>query len=239
MVVQANADVTATTFLGRTPLHLAAYGGHRDAVKALLGKGADVNQTDPKLGRSALHWAASYGHAKVVKTLIQSGADVAMVDAKSGMTALHLAIRHGHAACTEVSQSVFLFLGESTSSSGNKRTDFEPKGTRFRVALDAPCLRGWYLQHPVGDGASSLSGSAPSHFMVHTSRLVRCPQNSDGGFRDNCRFFSRSGNLPGVRTPRSRCCGRADMGSLSAQPPFSPTEPTPTCLTRKWEAPCI
>lgn len=113
-------DVRQET-IGRTPLMLAAEGGHAEIAQALLAAGADVNATDDpngkpsrgigfvlgeagldalrdakyKLNRTALMYAACGGHAQAVAALLNAGAKVNQKD-YAGCTALHLAARHGH-----------------------------------------------------------------------------------------------------------------------------------------------
>ena len=43
--------------MGRTPLHLACYGGHTELVKLLLAKGADMEAKFPN-GSTALFWTS-------------------------------------------------------------------------------------------------------------------------------------------------------------------------------------
>src|SRR5947199_8178597 len=45
---------------GATALHYAAFGGHRDAVRLLVGAGADVNATDAQFGATPTGWAIEY-----------------------------------------------------------------------------------------------------------------------------------------------------------------------------------
>lgn len=64
---------------GWTPLHLAAYFGHCNVVKALLENGADVNARNG-MGDTPLHRAAFTGRADVVTLLIQYDADVTIIN---------------------------------------------------------------------------------------------------------------------------------------------------------------
>ncbi len=71
--------------LERTVLYLAARCGFYDTTKALIGKGASVNQK--QAGDSTpLHGAAFYGHSLVVKLLLVHGADPSLKN-KRGSTA--------------------------------------------------------------------------------------------------------------------------------------------------------
>jgi len=72
----AGADVNARDHYSRTPLVLAAHGGHAGAVAALLAAGA-APTTSAKGDQSALHFAAmrggTEGHVEVAKALIDAG----------------------------------------------------------------------------------------------------------------------------------------------------------------------
>lgn len=69
--------------------------GDADAVRVLLGGGADVNARD-RHGQTGLMRAAHAGHRSVVEILIAHGADLD-VTAKYGLSALMLAVVGGHA----------------------------------------------------------------------------------------------------------------------------------------------
>jgi ankyrin repeat protein len=59
---------------GNQALHVAAWGGHADAVKLLLDRGAEVDARGFD-DWTALHFAASKDHAEVCKLLLEAGAD--------------------------------------------------------------------------------------------------------------------------------------------------------------------
>lgn len=76
---------------GDTALMLAAYKGNLTAVRALLDKGAEPNQT----GWTALHYAASIGNNDIVGLLLDRSA---YIDAESPnqTTPIMMAARGGH-----------------------------------------------------------------------------------------------------------------------------------------------
>ena len=71
----------------------AAMTGDREAVRALLQKGADVNAAQGD-GVTALHWAATRGDAELTTMLLVAGANVARGHA---LWRLHAAARGGGA----------------------------------------------------------------------------------------------------------------------------------------------
>ncbi len=60
---------------GTTPLHRAAWNGHKNIVKFLIANGADANAKDDK-GTTPLHHAAYRGWEHLVEFLITNGADI-------------------------------------------------------------------------------------------------------------------------------------------------------------------
>ncbi|KAI1131452.1 hypothetical protein F5Y10DRAFT_286824 [Nemania abortiva] len=93
-LLEANAEVSLSDYLGRTPVSYAAEGGHSSVVRLLLEVGADVYLSD-NLGRSPIFYAAEEGHSSVVELLLEAGADTTARDG-SERTALHCAADNGH-----------------------------------------------------------------------------------------------------------------------------------------------
>ncbi|KAL4999218.1 hypothetical protein BDV10DRAFT_193873 [Aspergillus recurvatus] len=90
---------------GMTGLHLAAYLGVEEAVKALLfegllEKGAALKSKDHGFGQTPLSWAAMHGHEAVVKQLLEKGADVESKD-QYGQTPLSWAAKYRHEEAVE------------------------------------------------------------------------------------------------------------------------------------------
>lgn len=91
-----NMDVDSPDVDGRTPLHWAAYKGHKDTVKLLIMTGADVMRVDTE-GCSPLHWASIKGHTEACMALLQGGSEDMLETVEgSGMTPSQLAIDKGH-----------------------------------------------------------------------------------------------------------------------------------------------
>ena len=83
-----------------SPLHLAAYRGHKGAVAALSAMKSDVNIMDQN-GRTPLDWAASQGHVDCVATLVDFGAQQDLAQPETQHTPLHRAAARGHAMCLQ------------------------------------------------------------------------------------------------------------------------------------------
>ena len=81
---------------GVTALHGAAASPQPEAVRFLLGQGANPNIADVE-GKTPLHRAAENGHTSIVTTLLEAGANVHVTD-KSGKTPEQLAQNKGHAS---------------------------------------------------------------------------------------------------------------------------------------------
>ncbi|KAG2484501.1 hypothetical protein HYH03_016730 [Edaphochlamys debaryana] len=99
LLLEAGADVKATTKGGATALSLAAAEGHADVIPLLVEAGADVNAADQK-GTPLLGVAAHRGHTEVVRALLRAGAEQGAQDAE-GNTALHLAAAAGREGAVE------------------------------------------------------------------------------------------------------------------------------------------
>lgn len=78
-VLVANRHCAASGF---TPLHWAAYSGHRELVRLLVERGAEVDARDER-GQTALHVAAIWAQGDACETLMSVGADEMLKDAKA------------------------------------------------------------------------------------------------------------------------------------------------------------
>ena len=89
---------------GKTAVHIASLGGHKDVVAFLGSRGADVNAVD-KYQQTPLYWAAFGGHASVCTTLLALGADPAAKNGY-GKTALDKAREENKPECVALLQPV-------------------------------------------------------------------------------------------------------------------------------------
>jgi ankyrin repeat protein len=94
-LTKSKSLVNATDKHRRTPLHLASFFGHPDAVKCLIEFKADVH-VGAVDGFTALHFASQNGHTDVCKQLIAAKANVDRATQRGSRTSLHLAAIKGH-----------------------------------------------------------------------------------------------------------------------------------------------
>lgn len=87
-------QINARDNRGSTPLIIAAYYNHSEAVKFLLKAGAKTELKD-NLGHTALMGACFKGHIDIVKLLLDKGASV-NTETDHGSTALTYAATFGH-----------------------------------------------------------------------------------------------------------------------------------------------
>jgi len=90
LLAQPGINLELRAANGNTALMMAAFNHNMAAVKTLIAKGAEVNQT----GWTALHYAAAAGDQEIVAYLLEH---YAYIDAESpsGMTPLMIAAREG------------------------------------------------------------------------------------------------------------------------------------------------
>lgn len=81
---------------GLTPLLLATWEGHLEAVEILLQNGATVDASQDH--QTSLNWAAQRNHLEIAKLLLRHGADVNAQDKpeRNSASILHTAVFQGH-----------------------------------------------------------------------------------------------------------------------------------------------
>ena len=92
------ASVLATTKDGDTPLHIAAAGGHKECVEALLQLDAPIVLRNAE-GKTALHLMLEGGRSNIMRIFIKHVSVFATT--KDGNTPLHIAAAMGHKECVE------------------------------------------------------------------------------------------------------------------------------------------
>jgi len=68
-LLRRGADINSKDEKGFTPLHLAAFYGHKQVLEFLIDNGAEINSRD-KEGYTPLHLAAQIGDPEIVELLI-------------------------------------------------------------------------------------------------------------------------------------------------------------------------
>ena len=118
-------DLEARSANGNTALMMGAYKLYREAVDALLAKGAKVNQT----GWTPLHYAASAGDLAIMKVFLERGAKVDAL-APTNITPLMFAAREGQ----EEAVRLLLASGADTTL----KSSHGWTATQFAMAADKP-----------------------------------------------------------------------------------------------------
>lgn len=175
----------------RTTLHIAAYEGHADVVRALVRRSpgpADIHVKD-RQKRTAFRTAAQRGKADVVRILHRSGADVNQLSAH-GWTALHLAAEEDKLETVEyllakgADQSIRIKKGSKagkTAKEGRIREGEE--SFPLLMGLDhwylVSTIAGYYLYVvPLGDlSAKHIANTSPDRrtlLMLTTAHTCRC-----------------------------------------------------------------
>lgn len=75
-LLEAGASAAEPATDGVTPLMMAAGSGNTDALRLLLGAGADVSAAETERGQTALSFAAAFNNPSAITLLVEHGADV-------------------------------------------------------------------------------------------------------------------------------------------------------------------
>uniref|UniRef100_A0AAY5EDX4 Euchromatic histone-lysine N-methyltransferase 2 n=1 Tax=Electrophorus electricus TaxID=8005 RepID=A0AAY5EDX4_ELEEL len=90
-------DINAQDSGGWTPIIWAAEHRHKEVIRALLNRGADVTLKDKEMN-VCLHWASFAGSAEIAELILNAGCPLISVN-MHGDTPLHIAAREGYLAC--------------------------------------------------------------------------------------------------------------------------------------------
>ena len=120
---------------GYTPLHNAAYFGHLEAARYLLGIGAELTAItlDP-LRSHPLHAAASSGNTAIAALLLESGADP-NAEQTGQWTPLHSAAAGGHTAIVRLLLEAGAETSRKSASGATARDLAEERGHAGCVAV--------------------------------------------------------------------------------------------------------
>jgi len=158
LLLRHNASTTLEDSKGDTPLHLAAWSGHVEALAALLAHGADIDWLSGRDGYSPLWCAISASHIDAARLLLKHGARVSLRSG-NGLMPLHQAAVTGQSAMCEL----LLERGAQVDA-----TD-DDLNTPLHYA--ATCGSSASVQILLRGGASvegqQLHGLSPAHWAAH------------------------------------------------------------------------
>ncbi len=132
---QSRTRVNAPNPEGFTPLGLAAFFGHPEAVHILLEHGAAVNESDKsRFANTALDAAVAADHIEVVRVLLAAGANV-NVRSAGAATPLHKAAMNGNAEIAALLLDRGADMNATRANGHTPLTDAEEKGHAAVVEL--------------------------------------------------------------------------------------------------------
>mmetsp|Transcript_114521 Transcript_114521/g.262773 ORF Transcript_114521/g.262773 Transcript_114521/m.262773 type:complete len:265 (-) Transcript_114521:174-968(-) len=119
--LRQNAQASSFDQDGFAAVHIAADGGHPEAIRRLLRRRACMVDIRTAMGHTAVHIATVRGHSDCVAALLSFGAQVDSVD-EEGFTPLHMASACGDAALVHLLTRASASL-TSTTSEGKTALD--------------------------------------------------------------------------------------------------------------------
>ena len=208
------ASMTKVAGIYGTPLHRAAFGGHKKVMSVLLDEGCPID-VENSSGQSVLHSAAEGGHVELVGWLVECGLDVNREDA-DGYTPLHSAARNGKLEAVHE----LLRLGGKASMTKVAGTDGTPLHQAalgghkkvMSVLLDEGCP----IDVVNSSGQSVLHAAAAGGHVELVGWLVECglDVNGDADGYTPLHSAAAEGNLDAVHE-LLRLGGKASMTKVA------------------------
>lgn len=188
-------DVGAKDEQGWTPMHWAAFSGHKDVIVSLLAtENADPNATD-KDGWSALHCSASRGFKDVVLTLLDKGADINARDL-DGWTPLHYSSFRGFADVAIILLNRHADVNAKTDAGWTPLHCAAVRGLMNMVIILLD--RGVDVDAKASDGCSALNYAIFQKFRDVAEKLMERTANTDERTKNEITTLPRKGLFYGV-----------------------------------------
>jgi len=136
---QLNPNVTDSTSMNETPLHIAALIGNLDITNALLANGANIDSTTTR-NQTPLLIAVTKGHNEIVDTLLAHGANPDINHTLLMSPLLLAKITGNHEmALAIVKQQLRRYLEESNSRDDDDYTTYNIFNTSFNLSFFGAC----------------------------------------------------------------------------------------------------
>lgn len=207
ILVDAGADISASSSTHSGPLEAAARHGHLNMVELLLNKGVN----DERQRQSALQVAAEYGRAEIVRLLINAGVDVGVPRGSSSFVRendkpIHSAARRGDYSL------VRMLIG-----AGARLDDKGHDGTVYETTLVGLRLNREYGSFAELMGLLRSERQEEPSATCHYGFLCNGPQCSGPGERAVSRWVQRRDAKPDawIRGTRYECCECEDFNLCS------------------------
>ncbi len=208
----------------------AAMAGDKDAVRALLKQGADVNAVQGD-GVTALHWAAMKGDAELAQMLLVAGGNVRAKTRFGGYTPLHVAAEYGSAPIVQALVRVGADANVATNTGATPLMLASQNGNTVAIAslLDA----GATVNATEADrGHTALMFAAAANRLPAVTLLLERGADPNVATKTtDLSALSRAGGNPDGRNLPNAREGRSGGNSSAGAAP-APTEARPAPRVR-------